>query len=223
MGDNKSEPRQFAFNGFLKVAFRIARHLRRRPGSGPHPGVEVTRISPHSRLIQTFVEWEGGNAAGEAVDVAQESMTCSESRIRVRASLRCAFARRLQDIESDTGYDTRWRAPARALARLSQTTVYDTCRSTRPRLEGRRLPVAGSAGGAGGGAQARGRGVPNNGCSCPPWTTFGTSARRTGSRDRVRCGQPAKSLSCKTGSLVSIGLTTYSRSFCVNRPHPTRP
>ena len=36
-------------------------------------------------------------------------------------------ARRLQDIESDTGYDTRRRAPDGALACLSQTTVYDTC------------------------------------------------------------------------------------------------
>ena len=26
----------------------------------------------------------------------------------------------------ETGYDTRWRAPAGALARVSQTTVYDT-------------------------------------------------------------------------------------------------
>ena len=35
-------------------------------------------------------------------------------------------ARRLQDLESDTGYDTRRRLPDGALARLSQTTVYDT-------------------------------------------------------------------------------------------------
>ena len=35
--------------------------------------------------------------------------------------------RRLQDIESDTGYDTRRCAPDGALARLSQTAVYDTC------------------------------------------------------------------------------------------------
>ena len=36
-------------------------------------------------------------------------------------------ARCQQDIESDTGYDTRRRALDGALARLSQTTVYDTC------------------------------------------------------------------------------------------------
>ena len=34
--------------------------------------------------------------------------------------------RRLQDIESDTGNDTRRRAPAGVRARVSQTTVYDT-------------------------------------------------------------------------------------------------
>ena len=38
----------------------------------------------------------------------------------------------------------------------------------RPRLEGRRLPVAGSAGGAGGGAQARGRGVRTTGVPVHP-------------------------------------------------------
>ena len=36
-------------------------------------------------------------------------------------------ARRLQDIESDTGYDTRRRAPEGALTGVSQTAVYDTC------------------------------------------------------------------------------------------------
>ena len=44
-----------------------------------------------------------------------------------RVSEPCCFARRLQDIESDTGYDTRRRAPDGALARVSQTAVYDTC------------------------------------------------------------------------------------------------
>ena len=43
-----------------------------------------------------------------------------------RFSVACAFARRMQDIESDTGYDTRRCAPDGALARLSQTTVCDT-------------------------------------------------------------------------------------------------
>ena len=35
----------------------------------------------------------------------------------------------MQDIESDTGYDTRRRVPNGVFARLSQTTVYDTGRS----------------------------------------------------------------------------------------------
>ena len=38
-------------------------------------------------------------------------------------------ARRLQDIESDTGYDTRRRVLDGVFARVSQTTVYDTCGS----------------------------------------------------------------------------------------------
>ena len=38
----------------------------------------------------------------------------------------------MQDIESDTGYDTRRRSPDGALAVVFQTTVYDTCRSTPP-------------------------------------------------------------------------------------------
>ena len=37
------------------------------------------------------------------------------------------FARRMQDIESKTGYDTRRRALDGALAVVSQTAVYDTC------------------------------------------------------------------------------------------------
>ena len=42
----------------------------------------------------------------------------------------------LQDIESDTGYDTRRRAPDGGLARLSQTTVYDTCGSQQKEAAG---------------------------------------------------------------------------------------
>ena len=42
------------------------------------------------------------------------------------------FARRLQDRESDTGYDTRRSVPGGALARVSQTAVYDTCGSATP-------------------------------------------------------------------------------------------
>ena len=36
-------------------------------------------------------------------------------------------ARRLQDIESDTGYDPRRRVPGGVLAGVSHTAVYDTC------------------------------------------------------------------------------------------------
>ena len=38
-----------------------------------------------------------------------------------------AFARRIQDIESDTGYDTRRRPSDGARGGVSQTAVYDTC------------------------------------------------------------------------------------------------
>ena len=38
----------------------------------------------------------------------------------------CSFARRLRDIESDTGYDTQRRAPAGVRDGVSQTAVYDT-------------------------------------------------------------------------------------------------
>ena len=48
---------------------------------------------------------------------------------RVRTVLRAMRVRSTYArlLESDTGYDTRRRAPDGALARLSQTTVYDTC------------------------------------------------------------------------------------------------
>ena len=45
---------------------------------------------------------------------------------RIMAQSRGIRARRMQGIESDTGYDTRRRSQEGALARLSQTTVYDT-------------------------------------------------------------------------------------------------
>ena len=45
------------------------------------------------------------------------------------AAVPCCFTRRLQDRESDTGYDTRRRASEGARAHLSQTTVSDTCGS----------------------------------------------------------------------------------------------
>ena len=46
----------------------------------------------------------------------------------------------MQDIESDTGYDTRRRASDGALAHLSQTTVYDTCGSVTPASRRRTAP-----------------------------------------------------------------------------------
>ena len=42
------------------------------------------------------------------------------------------LARRIQGIESDTRYDTRRSAPDGAFARMSQTTVCDTCGSAPP-------------------------------------------------------------------------------------------
>ena len=38
----------------------------------------------------------------------------------------------MQDIESDTGYDTRLSCPDGVFARVSQTAVYDTCGSVTP-------------------------------------------------------------------------------------------
>ena len=38
-----------------------------------------------------------------------------------------SYTGRMQDTESDTGYDTRRRWSDGALASLSQTAVYDTC------------------------------------------------------------------------------------------------
>ena len=51
--------------------------------------------------------------------------SCSRNATRGPSAL--AHARDvLQDMESDTGYDTRRRVPDGVLARLSQTAVYDT-------------------------------------------------------------------------------------------------
>ena len=47
-------------------------------------------------------------------------------------------ARRLQDIESDTGYDTRRRVPDGARARVPQTTVYDIYAALHHELGGDR-------------------------------------------------------------------------------------
>ena len=50
----------------------------------------------------------------------------SPASVSALVSEPCSFARRLQDIETDTGYDTLRRAPEGALTRVSQTAVYDT-------------------------------------------------------------------------------------------------
>ena len=52
-----------------------------------------------------------------------------------------SFARRLQDIESDTGYDTRRRVPEGALDGVSQTAVCDTGGSAPPASQRRMAPV----------------------------------------------------------------------------------
>ena len=51
--------------------------------------------------------------------VAEEKTGPTAAGVSERFSAPCSFARRMQDIESDTGYDTRRRAPDGALARLS--------------------------------------------------------------------------------------------------------
>ena len=79
-----------------------------------------------------------------------------------------AFARHLQDRKSDTGYDTRRRAPDGVLARVSQTTVYDTCRSTPPASRRQTAPSRWKCRRSGGGAQARGRGVRTTGVPVHP-------------------------------------------------------
>ena len=52
-------------------------------------------------------------------------------------------ARRLQDIESDMGYDTLRCSPDGAFARVSQTAVYDTCGSATPASQRRTAPSPG--------------------------------------------------------------------------------
>ena len=47
--------------------------------------------------------------------------------VSARVSVPGSFARRLQDIESDTGYDTRRRALDGVRDGVSHTTVYETC------------------------------------------------------------------------------------------------
>ena len=53
--------------------------------------------------------WECGNPAGISTFLWADAVSV------------------LQDIESDTGYDTLQRTPDGVLARVSQTAVYETC------------------------------------------------------------------------------------------------
>ena len=53
-------------------------------------------------------------------------------------------ARRMQDIESDTGYDTRRRVLDGVFAGVSQTAVYDTCRSATPASRRQMAPSRGT-------------------------------------------------------------------------------
>ena len=59
--------------------------------------------------------------------VAEEKTGPTAAGVSERFSVPRSFARRLQDIESDTGYDTRRRVLDGVFARVSQTAVCDTC------------------------------------------------------------------------------------------------
>ena len=69
--------------------------------------------------------------AGDITRGASSQPTSTGSRRSKRERARPAWAAhsfdRLQDIESDTGYDTRRRWPDGVFACVSQTAVYDTC------------------------------------------------------------------------------------------------
>ena len=68
-------------------------------------------------------------ATSHAVPNSHPASTGSRrsKRERARPALGGSFARRLQDTESDTGYDTPQGSSDGALAVVSQTAVYDTC------------------------------------------------------------------------------------------------
>ena len=79
----------------------------------------------HSRPSGTSV------SAGRAVGARRASGARSNGSPSAASSAHGTGprARRLQDRESDTEYDTRRRAPGGALDGVSQTAVYDTCGS----------------------------------------------------------------------------------------------
>ena len=74
--------------------------------------------------------------AGISILAVPDRYSCAPSIVRrpnifgadlsERAFEPYAFARRMQDRESDTGYDTRRRVLDGIFARVSQTAVYDT-------------------------------------------------------------------------------------------------
>ena len=70
------------------------------------------RIGPvKDPAVQPGVQAQGDPMRGDIVEEVLRAML---------------FTGRLQHIESDTGYDTRRRAPDGVRAYVSQTTVYDT-------------------------------------------------------------------------------------------------
>ena len=81
-------------------------------------------LRPYRREAQLVAGTPPGPDVLQVV-IAQGGLT--SSGLSARVSVPCCFARRLQDIESDTGYDTRRRVPEGVPARVSQTTVDDTC------------------------------------------------------------------------------------------------
>ena len=58
--------------------------------------------------------------------VAEGKTGPTAAGLSARVSVPCAFARRMQDIESDTAYDRLRCLPDGAIALMSQTSVYDT-------------------------------------------------------------------------------------------------
>ena len=96
------------------------------------PSASATHIAGRVRLAGELRAEAGRGdrhrgARGGAPRVVELGEVGGQGRvIELLAAAPGARAQRMQDIESDTGYDTRRRAPDGVLARLSQTAVYDT-------------------------------------------------------------------------------------------------
>ena len=101
----------------------IVAHERRGGPTPPNTSTPRARVRVHAGRLDATRRRRATPASG-ASRLTPRHFAHSETR---RFSVPCSFARRMQDIESDTGYDTRRCAPDGALARLSQTAVYDTC------------------------------------------------------------------------------------------------